>query len=77
MKKAKNYLIFFQARASSIIALCVLMCVAASFAQTSCKYWCKTPEGQVYCCEDEYELPSVPTGKNCVYSTIKIKVFKT
>ena len=38
-----------------MLALAVLMCATAIMAETSCKYWCKTPEGQAYCCSDEYD----------------------
>ncbi|XP_071552779.1 uncharacterized protein [Panulirus ornatus] len=28
-----------------------------------CRYWCKTPRGQSYCCEDGNEFPSYPSVK--------------
>ncbi|CAL4114887.1 unnamed protein product, partial [Meganyctiphanes norvegica] len=29
----------------------------------SCRYWCRTPQGQAYCCEDGNEVASLPTVK--------------
>merc|ERR1719436_1745371 len=29
----------------------------------SCRYWCRTPQGQSYCCESGQDLPSVPSVK--------------
>ena len=29
----------------------------------SCRYWCRTPQGQSYCCESGQDLPSLPTVK--------------
>merc|ERR1712002_274288 len=29
----------------------------------SCRYWCRTPQGQAYCCEDGARPPSVVTVK--------------
>ncbi|CAL4059413.1 unnamed protein product, partial [Meganyctiphanes norvegica] len=29
----------------------------------SCRYWCRTPQGQAYCCEGGNEVASLPTVK--------------
>merc|ERR1711962_668195 len=29
----------------------------------SCRYWCRTPQGQSYCCESGQDLPSLPSVK--------------
>merc|ERR1719175_133986 len=29
----------------------------------SCRYWCRTPQGQAYCCEGGNEIASLPTVK--------------
>merc|ERR1739842_237405 len=29
----------------------------------SCRYWCRTPQGQSYCCESGQDVPSLPTVK--------------
>ncbi|XP_042882173.1 DEAD-box ATP-dependent RNA helicase 52A-like [Penaeus japonicus] len=34
---------------------------AISTGPSDCRYWCKTPEGQAYCCETVYE-PETPVG---------------
>jgi len=30
----------------------------------SCRYWCRTPQGQAYCCEGGNEVASLPTVKH-------------
>jgi len=29
----------------------------------SCRYWCRTPQGQSYCCESGQDLPTLPSVK--------------
>ncbi|XP_066954084.1 uncharacterized protein [Macrobrachium rosenbergii] len=32
-------------------------------SSATCRYWCKTPENQAYCCEGNNELPTLPFVK--------------
>merc|ERR1719206_477619 len=34
-----------------------------SSSSGSCRYWCRTPQGQAYCCEGGNEVASLPTVK--------------
>ena len=41
------------------------MYVAGSFAQNSCRYWCPTVDGKIYCCSNEQGPPPTPKkGEN-------------
>ncbi|XP_076050758.1 uncharacterized protein LOC143031148 [Oratosquilla oratoria] len=43
---------------TSIVLMCALVMAASIPASSaSCRYWCKTPEGQAYCCEGENQPP--------------------
>jgi len=35
-----------------------------SSSSGSCRYWCRTPQGQAYCCEGGNEVASLPTVKH-------------
>merc|ERR1712168_1439018 len=46
-----------------LVLLCALVGVAMSQLSTStCRYWCKNPQGQAYCCENVNQAPSPVVG---------------
>merc|ERR1712183_1195065 len=43
-----------------LVLLCCLVGVVMS--QSQCRYWCRNPQGQAYCCENNAQRPSAVVG---------------
>nr|ACF25907.1 crustin-1 [Eriocheir sinensis]ACR77767.1 crustin I [Eriocheir sinensis]ADB10836.1 crustin [Eriocheir sinensis]UCU83344.1 crustin [Eriocheir hepuensis] len=41
-----------------LLLLLLVVTLYGGGCHATCRYWCKTPENQTYCCEDEREIPS-------------------
>ncbi|XP_076048546.1 antileukoproteinase-like [Oratosquilla oratoria] len=59
---------------ATVVLMCSLVLVASSpDPSSSCRYWCRTPERQVYCCESGNQRPSqvrVPKPGRCPQNKI-------
>jgi len=44
----------------NMATLQLLLCLALVASSLGCSYWCKTPEGSVYCCQEGASNPNAP-----------------
>merc|ERR1711972_721022 len=47
---------------SKMMKLVLLCMVGVAMSQSTCRYWCRNPQGQAYCCENNAQAPAPVVG---------------